>query len=226
MVSIDSLSSLTVPQGVEGIIFDYGGTLDSRGDHWSQVILDAYRETGFDISIDAFVDAYVYAERTLAASPSTISPKDTFHDLMRKKIAIQMGCLYNAGDIELSDMPFSTLIAELCYDRARECVTESAATLRRLAETYPLALVTNFYGNINAVLEDFAIRKYFKAVIESATAGVRKPEPEIFRLALNALGLPADRTLVVGDSLGKDIIPAETIGCHTALLKGRPWPPK
>ena len=31
---------------VKGIIFDYGGTLDTGGDHWSEVIWDAWQKAG------------------------------------------------------------------------------------------------------------------------------------------------------------------------------------
>lgn len=220
-----SLSALKIGVNITGLIFDYGGTLDSRGDHWSHIILDAYRANGLDIPVDAFIEAYVYAERALAARPH-IAPDDTFRELMRKKIGIEMDWLFSAGNIGLQDIKKGVDIAEYCYAHARECVAESARTLRKLAEKYPMVLVSNFYGNINAVISDFGIDSYFKAVIESAVVGVRKPDPEIFNLGLKALGLPAEDVLVIGDSLSKDILPAMSLGCPTALLTGRPWPPR
>ena len=84
-------------------------------------------------------------------------------------------------------------------------------------------LVSNFYGNVESVLADFGLRHLFAAVIESAVAGVRKPDPQIFRLGVEALGLQPEEVLVVGDSLRKDILPAESIGCRTAWLKGKGW---
>ncbi len=86
-----------------------------------------------------------------------------------------------------------------------------------------MVLVSNFYGNVEAVLTDFDLRRYFKAIIESAVVGVRKPDPQIFRLGVEALGMKPENVLVVGDSYKKDIIPAETIGCRTAWLKGKGW---
>ena len=53
--------------------------------------------------------------------------------------------------------------------------------------------------------------------------GVRKPDPAIFMLGVVALGLEPRQVLVVGDSLRKDILPARSIGCHTAWIKGRGW---
>ena len=67
------------------------------------------------------------------------------------------------------------------------------------------------------------MRRYFKGVIESAVVGVRKPNPVIFKLGVDVLELPASEVLVISDSLKKDILPAESIGCHTLWLKGRGW---
>ena len=86
-----------------------------------------------------------------------------------------------------------------------------------------MVLVSNFYGNVETVLADFDVRRYFKQIIESAVVGVRKPDPRIFMLGVEALGLQPSEVLVVGDSYKKDIVPAESIGCHVLWLKGKGW---
>jgi len=53
--------------------------------------------------------------------------------------------------------------------------------------------------------------------------GVRKPDPRIFLLGADALGLTPGEVMVVGDSYEKDIIPAREVGCRTAWLRGEPW---
>lgn len=201
----------------EGIIFDYGGTLDSRGDHWSEVIWRAYVSERAEVTREAFREAYVHAERALDRDKS-IGPQDTFRDVMRKKIGLQLDYL----DIYTPEL--HEAIGRRCYDSARECVAESAVTLRRLAEKYPLAIVSNFYGNLRAVLADFGVSHLFRAVIDSGETGIRKPDPEIFRAGLRALGITdPGKVLVVGDSVDKDILPAHSLGCRTALLPGVPW---
>ena len=95
--------------------------------------------------------------------------------------------------------------------------------LQKLSERYPMVLVSNFYGNVDSVLRGFGIREYFGGIIESAVVGVRKPDARIFRLGVVALGLEPEEVLVVGDSLRKDILPARSIGCATAWIKGRGW---
>ena len=88
---------------------------------------------------------------------------------------------------------------------------------------YPMVLVSNFYGNINEVLKEFGFDGLFVEVIESAVVGIRKPNPEIFTLGVNALGLQPSETVVIGDSFYKDIEPAVKAGCHTVWFKGEGW---
>lgn len=72
-----------------GIIFDYGGTLDTRGDHWSEVIWDGYRHESVPVGKQAFRDAYVYAERVLAVNP-VVKADFHFADILRAKIRLQL----------------------------------------------------------------------------------------------------------------------------------------
>lgn len=208
---------------IKGIIFDYGGTIDSRGDHWSHIIAAGYDACHVDLSRQSFRAAYVHAERALAKT-RLILPHFTFHDLMKVKIRVEMDWLVEHGFVA-PDQARATApsIARYCYERARECVEEARPALERLGARFPMVLVSNFYGNIEAVLNDFNLSHLFKDIIESAVVGVRKPDPQIFALGVKALGLNPEEVLVVGDSLRKDILPAESLGCPTAWIKGRGW---
>ena len=86
-----------------------------------------------------------------------------------------------------------------------------------------MVLVSNFYGNINVVLQEFELDHLFDSVIESAVVGIRKPDYRIFKLGVEALGLPAEDVTVVGDSFYKDILPAKKAGCRTIWFKGEGW---
>lgn len=208
---------------VKGIIFDYGGTIDSRGKHWSEVIGDAYKKAQVLVERDAFRDAYVYAERELARTLH-ILPHHNFQDLLLIKMRIELDYLAKNGFIPAEIVEVKAQeIALLCYEAAKECVDEAKPVLKELEKKYPLVLVSNFYGNVEAVLKDFGIRDYFRKIIESAVVGVRKPDPRIFSMGCEALALPPEQVLVIGDSLRKDIEPAESIGCKVMWLKGKGW---
>lgn len=208
---------------IKGIIFDYGGTIDSRGVHWSEIIWDGYRHAGVDVDKKSFRDAYVYAERELAKTRH-ILPHHNFHDLLLIKMRIELEELSRMGKFPASDIEAKgAAIARYCYDSARQCVEEARPVLERLAACYPLVLVSNFYGNVESVLADFDLTRYFRSIIESAVVGVRKPDPRIFSLGVEALGLQPGEVLVIGDSYKKDILPAESIGCQVLWIKGKGW---
>lgn len=209
--------------GVKGIIFDYGGTIDSRGRHWSEVIWDAYTASGVEVSKQDFRDAYVHAERELARVRH-ILPHHNFLDLLRIKMRIELDSLADKGLLPHALVESKgEEIARRCYDAAAACIAEARPVLDALAARFPLVLVSNFYGNVEAVLEDFGLRHYFGSIVESAVVGVRKPDPRIFALGCEALALPASQVLVIGDSLRKDIEPAESLGCKVMWLKGKGW---
>ncbi|MDE7411692.1 MAG: HAD family hydrolase [Paramuribaculum sp.] len=208
---------------IKGIIFDYGGTIDSRGVHWSEIIWDGYQAAGVPVEKQIFRDAYVYAERELARHPH-ILPHHNFHDLLLIKMRIELGFLVDAGVVTADSAGgYASEVADYCYQAARMSVEEARPVIETLYQHYPLVLVSNFYGNVGAVLADFNLQHYFREVIESAVVGVRKPDPEIFRMGVKALGLPAGQVLVIGDSYKKDILPAQSIGCQVAWLKGKGW---
>lgn len=210
-------------EGIKGIIFDYGGTLDSRADHWSHIISDGWQMAGLEVPDDVFRQAYVHAERALARE-RIVLPGDNFRVLMQKKIRIELEWLADNGYMAREDVATcADPIAAYCYGFAGGCIREVRPVLERLAARYPMVLVSNFYGNIDEVLRDFDIRQYFRGVIESSVVGVRKPDARIFTLGVVALGLTPGEVLVVGDSLTKDILPARSAGCRTAWIKGRGW---
>ena len=89
---------------IKGIIFDYGGTLDTRGDHWSEVLWHGYEHFGIGVADDeevepgvsihkqAFRDAYVYGERALAVNP-IVTPDFHFEDILREKLILELNFL-------------------------------------------------------------------------------------------------------------------------------------
>lgn len=208
---------------IKGVIFDYGGTIDSRGVHWSEVIWDGYQASGVLVGKQDFRDSYVYAERELARVRH-ILPHHNFHDLLLIKMRIELENLAEKGLVEPESVEnYAVDIAQYCYNRARSSVEEARPVLDALYERYPMVLVSNFYGNVESVLADFDLLRYFKQIVESAVVGVRKPDPRIFGLGVEALGLKPEEVLVIGDSLRKDIVPAESLGCHVLWLKGKGW---
>ena len=207
---------------IKGVIFDYGGTIDTNGIHWGEVIAEQYRLAGVEIDRDLYRNAYVHGERSLAKAP-IITPEDTFHTLLRKKIAIQFKYLREQTPSQQFTTALAERIADGCYNKVKETLATSRAIVEQLSKQYPMVLVTNFYGNMPVVLKEFGLAGYFKSIVESSIVGIRKPDPALFALGVDALQLPAEEIVVIGDSYRKDIYPSSTLGCKTIWLKNICW---
>ena len=205
---------------IKGYIFDYGGTLDTGGQHWGKVIWHAYEHLQVPVSETDFRDAYVHAERTLGKNP-IIQPDFTFYKTLETKIRLQLEYLQTSYITPLTSyiLPLTSHLYEATVAETRK----SREVLLSLKKQYPMVLVSNFYGNIATVLKEFKLDGIFDTIIESAVVGVRKPDPQIFTLGVEALGMQPDEVVVVGDSMDKDIIPASKAGCHTVWFKGEGW---
>ncbi|MGS2618217.1 HAD family hydrolase [Micromonospora sp. LZ34] len=86
----------------------------------------------------------------------------------------------------------------------------------------PVGIVTN--GPAATQREKIAVTglaEHVQVVIVSGEVGVAKPDPTIFRLALDALGVPAERSWYVGDSLRVDITGARRAGWGKAIWVNR-----
>ena len=205
---------------IKGYIFDYGGTLDTGGQHWGKVIWHAYEHLQVPVSETDFRDAYVHAERTLGKNP-IIQPDFTFYKTLETKIRLQLEYLQTSYITPLTSyiLPLTSHL----YEATVAETSKSREVLLSLKKQYPMVLVSNFYGNIATVLKEFKLDGIFDTIIESAVVGVRKPDPQIFTLGVEALGMQPDEVVVVGDSMDKDIIPASKAGCHTVWFKGEGW---
>ena len=197
----------------KGYIFDYGGTLDTGGQHWGMLLWHAFERHQVPVSESQFRDAYVYAERTLGRN-KIIQPTDTFLQTLKIKVQLELTYLNNES--------YTDAIVSDVYERTKSQTALSRRVLMQMKAS-PMVLVSNFYGNISVVLQEFGLDGIFAEVIESAVVGIRKPDPQIFLLGVDALGMKPEEVTVVGDSLEKDIIPAKRAGCHTVWLKGEGW---
>ena len=174
---------------LKGIIFDYGGTLDTCGQHWGKKLWHAYERQHVPVTEQQFRDAYVYGERTLGRNP-IIKPDYTFHRTLATKIRLEMEHLCTHGAWDASEEEFKQkhqAVLEDVYAEVLATTAHSAEVLTQLSERFPMVLVSNFYGNIECVLQEFGLRKFFPRIVESAVVGIRKPDPRIFELGVEEL---------------------------------------
>ena len=84
------------------------------------------------------------------------------------------------------------------------------------AAGYRLAIISNASDrdNVDRLIDQARLRRYFDPIIISAAAGIRKPARAIFDRVLKPWGLPAGECVMVGDTLAADILGAQMAGLH------------
>jgi putative hydrolase of the HAD superfamily len=135
---------------------------------------------------------------------------DTLASLRRDCVAVFLRDL--AAPVEPDEF-VDAFLAALVF-RPAAGVGPAIAAMR--ARGLKLAVVSNWDCSLPERLEELGLRKHFDAVVTSAEAGVPKPDPRVFRLALERLGAPASRALHVGDEAA-DEHGAIAAGMHFAL---------
>lgn len=81
-----------------------------------------------------------------------------------------------------------------------------------------LGLISNFERWLEELIVELEVGHLFDVVTISGIAGVEKPDPAIFELALQEAGVEAGETLYVGDSPTIDMEPASGVGMKVVLL--------
>ena len=113
-----------------------------------------------------------------------------------------------------------TLRAEHARDHMWTWVQEGAVeALTRVRELgYRIGVVSNADGRVAALFDQVGLTPHVEFVIDSHTVGVAKPDPRIFRMGAERLGLPPERCLYVGDLYAVDVLGARAAGLHPLLL--------
>ena len=92
--------------------------------------------------------------------------------------------------------------------------TELVETIRSLRPRYKTALLSNAWGDMRQVLtERWKIADAFDELVISAEVGIAKPDPRIYRLTLERLGVPAGEAVFVDDFI-ENIEAARVLGLH------------
>jgi len=98
------------------------------------------------------------------------------------------------------------------YDDALATLVE----LRRRG--YRLGLISNFEGWLEKLLLELEVGHLFETTVISAFEGIEKPDPAIYRLALERAAIDPQATAHVGDSPANDAAPAAAVGMTPVLL--------
>jgi putative hydrolase of the HAD superfamily len=82
-----------------------------------------------------------------------------------------------------------------------------------------LAVISDWGSNLAGILSGLGLDRYLDFVLASGAVGVAKPDPALFRMALDRSGASPDEGLMVGDSYRADVLGGRAAGMDSVLLR-------
>ena len=210
---------MTKPRAkIRAVLFDLGDTLvDLRDfDGWVEVARRFY----VDVDADGLRHAYLEVETELDGHPSPDGHEGGIREFWRATLS-------RASRREVAEETVGRFLAALratapslhLFSDVRRCLDELAAQ-RRL-----LGVVSNSESeaSVRALLDRVGILSYFARLVSSGTEGVEKPDPEIFRRAVERLAVRPEETVYVGNLARTDAEGARAAGLHGIWLNREGW---
>ncbi len=200
---------------MKAVFFDAGGTL-IHVDH-ARVARAASAVLGRELQAADFVAAeYAGRDAVERAMQAGGAPTD------RSRWGIHfraMMAVLGASDEEFERVG-PAVIAEQRHAHLWTVVTpgtaEALVSLRRAG--FRVACISNADGTVDRLLDAAGLLEHLEFVVDSGRVGVEKPDPAIFRLALEKAGVRADESLYVGDIWSIDVVGARRAGMEAVLL--------
>ncbi len=208
---------------VSTLLFDFGGTLDLPAAHWLDRFLRHYGDAGINLTRDELDLAYAHATRRGYQAGERIYGYG-LRQLLEELVDWQIDYLLEhlPDRVPPSIRAAAARIVERFCAESAAGYEQSRTALAALAPRFRIGVVSNFYGNLEAVLKEAGLLPFVAAAVDSSRVGAFKPDPAIYRAALSRLHAPPEATVMVGDSLSKDCAPAQRLGLRTVWLTPAP----
>ena len=195
-------------QQIKAIFFDAGGTLIHLDSVCISKLLND--ELGCELALEGFPRAQSLAMAEVArlvakGVGSTEQLKRQFYTTLLPQVGLAQDKLSDAVDCALK-----LAQAEMLWRRAD---TTTAPILRELKRRgFALGIVSNSDGRIESAFAQAGLTEHFDFFIDSFLVGVEKPDPAIFRFALERAQVAPHEAAYVGDLYAVDVTGARAAG--------------
>jgi HAD superfamily hydrolase (TIGR01549 family) len=193
---------------IDTLLFDFGGTLDADGIAWKERFHAHYRAEGLDIAAEVFAPVFYAADDPLVGG----LPIDADLDATVERLTANLEDVLEQRGVAARDRARGRRVAARFLAEADAAFRRNRPLVEALGGRYRLGIVSNFYGNLDAVCRGVGLTPLIAVIADSQRVGAEKPDPAIFRAALEPLGAEPATTLFVGDSLKRDRAGARALG--------------
>lgn len=204
---------------IKAVSFDAVGTLfylnRTVGEHYALV----GREVGLNLNAEQLESAFHIAWKEMPCRPAIEGPReDDDKEWWRELVNLVLDRVAPSLSELDRDNFFEVTYEHFAEPNVWELYPEVPAVLEKLQSRFQLGVISNFDGRLRVVLQHLGISKFFSHVFISSELGADKPDPEIYRKAVNLVNLQPAEVLHVGDDRERDWEAATAAGLKVFRL--------
>ncbi len=217
---------MSIPRGaVKGISFDYGHVLGGLDlDELASRLIEEHgvRATGVAPALRAALPAAYRAHDDAIAAG--LGHEQGWRALMGVLVATAMP--RTQGGAGFDDDARARAVDALWRAQPnrnlwRWVPAEARALLAELDRAgVPMVITSNSEGRVAELLDEVGIAHHFVSILDSGRLGFAKPDRRMFARAAEALGLPIEALVHVGDSEAADVVGAKRAGAWAVRYDG------
>jgi putative hydrolase of the HAD superfamily len=213
---------------IRGVIFDLGSTLiySDYDNNWEQVFLRMRADLFAHLRAAGYrLDEADFLRRLAARYAIFDQQRQTDWKEYTSAYLITATLAEVGAPAPSAEVLTSAIRAYYAYSESlwREMPGVHAVLRGLAAAGLKLGIISNAAddGNVQRLIDQASLRGYFDPIIVSAAVGWRKPNPKIFEMVLEPWRLAPDECVMVGDTLGADILGAQLSGLHNVWITAR-----
>lgn len=207
---------------IKALLIDSGRVLNGPASgHWfisPKFYTYVDRKTFQSISSSKRQNAFYHASQYISQQPLIQNEEEEYTHFVH---FYSLFSQYLPG-LDLDEMKVHALAEDLVYNRKKYAFfNDVLQCLPELSKSFKLAVVSDAWPSLEPVFVDAGMRDYFSSFIISSKLGVTKPNPLMYRLALEELGIKPEESLFIDDSL-QNCEGAEQLGIRSLRML-RDW---
>ena len=209
----------------EVVLFDLGNTLLYFHGDWEKTFLEAERGLLQNLQANGLRLGEAFLGNLRERLRIYYTEREHAYLELTSKLVLQQ-TLTDWGYHDFPDIMAEQALAAMYAITQKHWIPEQDAlpTLAKLKnEGYRMALISNAADEINtqSLIDKLGGREYFEIIVISASAGIRKPNPTIFRTVLDIMQVSPEKSMMVGDTLNADILGARNAGIFSIWITRR-----
>ena len=204
------------------VLFDAGETLLSPHPSFPELLAVVLREDGHDVEPETIREKLPIVAELFTRATERGEQWSTTSEGSRRFWKELYRVLLRELDVPFSDGLTVRLYTTFTDVANYRLFPDAIPVLEKLRGAgLRLGLISNFEAWLERLLDALEATAFFEVRVISGVEGIEKPDPAIFRLALDRMGVRPEAAAYVGDSVQYDVEPAVALGMTGVLLDRR-----